>query len=184
MFLKVPDRGGRTSEHAPPAPEMPPWQQRSVSNDNKQFNRRDNLNNQRENNYNRMSKGTDNYSSSYNSGSSSSNYSQGDGARYSHTNSNYSSNDYNQNSNTQYYRGGNYGGGFDSAGSYGNNSHDYQEPKRVKTFDRFQSNKTSYADQYVQDNQQNQQYHPREYRGRGGQRGNSNYNRGRGQNRY
>lgn len=30
-FCQVPDRGGRTSEQAPPPPEMPSWQQRSAA---------------------------------------------------------------------------------------------------------------------------------------------------------
>ncbi|KRT82734.1 hypothetical protein AMK59_3513 [Oryctes borbonicus] len=70
-------------------------------------------------------------------------------------------------------KSGNYVG-FDSAGSYGGyQDYSSNEPKRAKTYDYFQNQKTTYADQYVQESQHNQQYQPK----RGGRSG---YNRGGG----
>ncbi|XP_066256257.1 protein FAM98B-like [Euwallacea similis] len=61
------------------------------------------------------------------------------------------------------------------SGGYSGPSH-YQQNKRPKTYDNFQASKSTYADQYVQESQHNQQYQ------RGGRgfyhRGRSNYNRG------
>ncbi|KAI4471382.1 fam98 [Holotrichia oblita] len=75
-----------------------------------------------------------------------------------------------QNSNQ---KSGNYAG-FDSAGSYGGyQDYSSNEPKRAKTYDYFQNQKSTYADQYVQESQHNQQYQPK----RGGRSG---YNRGGG----
>ncbi|CAG9761410.1 unnamed protein product [Ceutorhynchus assimilis] len=91
--------------------------------------------------------------------------------------------------------GGNHYGGREESGSYdryggasysgyGNDSYnstrrdsdgsieDYQQNKRPRTYDNFRSDRTTYAEQYVQENQHNQQYH------RGG--GRDNYHRGRG----
>ncbi|KAJ3661476.1 hypothetical protein Zmor_005886 [Zophobas morio] len=71
---------------------------------------------------------------------------------------------------------------FDSAGSYGKDYYYEQNSKRPKTYDSFQSSRTTYADQYVQEEQHNQQYHGRgSNRSRG--RGHSNYSRG-GRNNY
>ncbi|XP_064212361.1 protein FAM98A isoform X4 [Tribolium castaneum] len=127
---QVPDRGGRTSEQAPPPPEMPSWQQRTP-------------------------------------GPSGGGRGRGGG--------NFSRNDNRQN----YSRdSGSYGGSY--SGSYSTSYE--QNSKRPKTYDSFQQNRTTYADQYVQEEQHNQQYHGRgNYRGRG--RGHSNYNRG-GRNHY
>lgn len=74
------------------------------------------------------------------------------------------------------------GGGNDSYGynrrDSGYGGQDFQQNKRPKTYDSFQANKTTYADQYVQEREHNQQYQ------RGGrdnyQRGRSSYQRGGG----
>lgn len=214
---QVPDRGGRTSEIAPPPPEMPSWQQRSAGPGGRGGG---NFNRGGSNNYSRGG-GTSNYTSgaSYQSGGG--NYQSGGGG-YQSGGGNY------QSSSGSYQSGGgrggfNSGGGnyqsggerggygdnkrFDNSGGgsnrdydsfqgkYGNNknydttrrdsysSQDYHQSKRAKTYDSFQANKTTYADQYVQERQHNQQYSSRDDRGSRsdrGSRGRSNYQRGGG----
>ncbi|KAK5640202.1 hypothetical protein RI129_011013 [Pyrocoelia pectoralis] len=105
-------------------------------------------------------------------------YSRDSNVGYSRDNSGYSRSNsgYSQDSNRGYSQGG-----FDSAGSYGGYNQEYQEPKRAKTYDQFQQNRSTYADQYVQESEHNMQYQSRDRdnrnRGRGGR---SNYNRGGG----
>nr|XP_023026562.1 protein FAM98B isoform X1 [Leptinotarsa decemlineata] len=237
---QVPDRGGRTSEIAPPPPEMPSWQQRSSGpagggRGGGNFNRGGgNFNRGGGNNYSRG--GGNNYSSGggissrggYSSGGG--NY-QSNQARGDYNNSGYGNNrsydsagsynagnKYGGNESSGYgSRGGsydnsrsqgNYGRGLDNSnsGSYGgggrandrgNNrdydydggnrrnsggsysSQDFQQTKRAKTYDSFQANKSTYADQYVQEREHNQQYSSR-----GGNTGRSNYQRGRGGSGY
>jgi hypothetical protein len=198
---QVPDRGGRTSEQAPPPPEMPSWQQRTPGpsgggrggRGGGNFSRNDYSNKPNfsrdsggySGNYSSNQGGYDTSRSSY-SGSNygyDSNYPQGRNfdsagsysASYSGRESNYGSSysggrgQYN-NDNKSSYDNRN----FDSAGSYGKEQYE-QHSKRPKTYDSFQSSRTTYADQYVQEEQHNQQYH-----NRGGHRGRgrSNYNRG------
>ncbi|XP_057657956.1 protein FAM98B isoform X1 [Diorhabda carinulata] len=228
---QVPDRGGRTSEIAPPPPEMPSWQQRSAGPGGRGGG---NFNRGGSNNYSRGG-GASNYTSG---GNYQSNYQSGGGG-YQSGGGNY------QSSGGSYHSGGdrggfhsgggnyqsggdrggyadnkrydNSGGGsnrnYDSfQGKYGNSSsrvfnksfdsgisggnknydntrrdsyssQDYHQSKRAKTYDSFQANKTTYADQYVQERQHNQQYSSRDDRGsRGyrGSRGRSNYQRGGG----
>ena len=85
----------------------------------------------------------------------------------------YTTNDY-KSHNTGYGSGTN-SERFDSAGSYGGNRdfHD-SHPKRLKTYNSFQTDKTTYADQYVQENEQNRQY----YNNANRSGGRPNYNRG------
>ncbi|KAF5296057.1 hypothetical protein FQA39_LY12679 [Lamprigera yunnana] len=135
---------------------------------------------------NDYSKGGSDYSSGGNNYSKgSSDYSRGGSNSFRSNddyNRSYSSDNYNQGfsqSSGNYSRGGGGGGSYDSAGSYGGYK-DYQEPKRAKTYDQFQQNKSTYADQYVQESQHNMQYQSRDrdnsnQSGRGGR---SNYNRG------
>ncbi|CAG9824462.1 unnamed protein product [Phaedon cochleariae] len=251
---QVPDRGGRTSEIAPPPPEMPPWLQRSAGpagggRGGGNFNRGGGNNFSRGggNNYSRggggnnYSGGGNNYSgggNNYSRGGGGNNYSRGEGNNYqsgrgnfqssvdrgshnsSYGNKNFdSAGSYNvaskySNDSGGYNRGGynsgnnqgdfgqnqsasNYGGqnrsydsdrysdnsrGYDNRrdSGGGNSSHDFQQTKRAKTYDSFQANKSSYADQYVQEREHNQQYHSRGERGFRGGSGRSNYQRGRG----
>lgn len=186
VVFKVPDRGGRTSEQAPPPPEMPSWQQRSSApqggrggggyrgghrgDHQQQQQRRNNsggYQHQQQQSY--QDYGQQQNRSYDSAGSYSNDFRVGVGGI-----SAGSSRSFNTYS---------HGGGFDSAGSFGGRatnsaSRDYGyggEPKRPKTYHSFQTNKSTYADQYVQESQHNQQYHPR--RGGGGR---SNYNRGGG----
>ncbi|KAJ8922254.1 hypothetical protein NQ315_004191 [Exocentrus adspersus] len=230
---RVPDRGGRTNEIAPPPPEMPSWQQRSTGGGGGRGGRGGgNFNRGGASNFAQGGRG--NFSSggggggghSYqsrggydNSSSYGSNKSFDSAGSYnvdsrrggsnssfrgSRENLNYSgshqSNTGRGYDNTGAYGGGNnysrsdYGSGYDSQRTYDDgrdnrrgsggsySPQDYQQTKRVKTYDSFQANKSTYADQYVQENQHNQQYHSRGgNRGsRGGGRGRSNYNRGGG----
>ncbi|CAG9837819.1 unnamed protein product [Diabrotica balteata] len=186
---QVPDRGGRTSEIAPPPPEMPSWQQRSAGpggrgggNMNRgggNFNRGGgNFNRGGGNNFSRGG-GGNNYSRS-------DSFSGGGGGNYQSEGGNYQSN-----------RGGFQSGGgrgryddnkaFDSAGSY--NSSRGGGGGGGRSYDSFQANKTTYADQYVQERQHNQQYYSKDDRGYGNDRGprddrresrggRSNYHRG------
>ncbi|KAK9751594.1 Protein of unknown function (DUF2465) [Popillia japonica] len=116
-------------------------------------------------------------SSSYNRGGGSGSYGSDRGSSASFnkgSNSDLSMSSYgggsSQNSNQKF---GSYTG-FDSAGSYGGyQDYSSNEPKRAKTYDYFQNQKSTYADQYVQESQHNQQYQPK----RGGRSG---YNRGGG----
>ncbi|XP_064212359.1 protein FAM98A isoform X3 [Tribolium castaneum] len=179
---QVPDRGGRTSEQAPPPPEMPSWQQRTPGpsgggrgRGGGNFSRNDNRQN--------YSRDSGSYGGSY-SGN------QGGYDNYKSGGRGYD----NYNQGRSYDSAGSYGGGYNNPGynnerqgSYGGGQGSYstsyeQNSKRPKTYDSFQQNRTTYADQYVQEEQHNQQYHGRgNYRGRG--RGHSNYNRG-GRNHY
>ncbi|XP_018336058.1 protein FAM98B isoform X2 [Agrilus planipennis] len=160
------------------------------------YNRGGNYFNQGGSNYNRGghddNRGGNNYNregNDYNRGGN--DYSRG-GNDYNQGESNYNRgrNDYNQGGSGYYRRGENdynrggsdYGRSsapFDSAGSYemeSRTSANYNEPKRQKTYEQFQQNKSTYADQYVQESRQNQQYRPRNENTGG--RGRSNYNRG------
>ncbi|KAK4873022.1 hypothetical protein RN001_015051 [Aquatica leii] len=131
-------------------------------------------------NYNRSNSGSD-YSkggSSYTGGGSS--YAGG-GNNYSRSDSyNQGNSGYSQSSSSYSQSNRNSGGGYDSAGSYGGYSQDYQEPKRAKTYDQFQQSRDTYADQYVQESQHNKQYQSRDRDNRGQRGGRSNYNRGGG----
>ncbi|CAH0547261.1 unnamed protein product [Brassicogethes aeneus] len=219
---KVPDRGGRTSEQAPPPPEMPSWQQRSAGpaggggrgggrgagRGGGNFQRGDNSggNQGGYSGGNQAYGGGGNSSRAYDSaggysietkygGSNNSGYNKGghDGNRGGYSrggndnrsgyNSSYSDNrsDYSDSSG---YRGNNSTGGYDNSNR--RDSYNEQTSKRAKTYDSYQSNKTTYADQYVQESTQNQQYQSRGQHGggRGGGRGRSNYGRGRGSNSH
>ncbi|XP_044269345.1 protein FAM98A isoform X1 [Tribolium madens] len=203
---QVPDRGGRTSEQAPPPPEMPSWQQRTPGpsgggrgrgggnfsrNDNRQNYSRDS--GSYSGSYSGNQGGYDNYKGTSQSGGRNYGYDDYNQGRSFDSAGTYGGNHTNPGYNNE--RRGNYSGGrgnyndnkssydnrnFDSAGSYSTSYE--QNSKRPKTYDSFQQNRTTYADQYVQEEQHNQQYHGRgNYRGRG--RGHSNYNRG-GRNHY
>ncbi|KAF7282813.1 hypothetical protein GWI33_001953 [Rhynchophorus ferrugineus] len=190
---QVPDRGGRSWEQAPPPPEMPSWQQRSVGGNQGASGGRGggNQNNrgggrgggQRNDNRQNYKQGFQGRSSgSYQDFGNSNNYSNRGGFDQGNYGGN---NSYDNRSFDHYNRGDhdNYNSGYNRGG--GNNSYftrresggqEYQQSKRPKTYDSFQANKTTYADQYVQENQHNQQYQ----RGGSYQRGRSNYHRGSG----
>ncbi|KAK9881570.1 hypothetical protein WA026_016445 [Henosepilachna vigintioctopunctata] len=143
---QVPDRGGRTNELAPPPPEMPSWQQRVPDSQG-------------------GGRG------GYGRGGSQQNYSRGRGQSGTGRGGNGETGNYGSRANSGTY-GNDYQSNYtayDSAGSYDAN-------KRAKSYDNFQTNHSTYSDQYVRDAQNNQQYHSRsEY-----SRGRSNYHRGRG----
>uniref|UniRef100_A0A6P7FR81 Protein FAM98B isoform X1 n=1 Tax=Diabrotica virgifera virgifera TaxID=50390 RepID=A0A6P7FR81_DIAVI len=232
---QVPDRGGRTSEIAPPPPEMPSWQQRSAGPGGRgggrggggNFNRGGGNFNRGGGNFNRGDGNNFSRGGGGNNFSRSDSFSGGGGGNYQSEGGNYQSNrggfqsgggrgryDDNNSGSFNAPRGGGAGGGrsYDSfQGKYGNSSFnsrisggnqsysndrrdsysssDYQQSKRAKTYDSFQANKTTYADQYVQERQHNQQYYSKDDRGYGNDRGSrddrrdsrggrSNYNRG------
>ncbi|GJQ77784.1 hypothetical protein Trydic_g16046 [Trypoxylus dichotomus] len=148
------------------------------------------------NDYNRGGSDYSKTGSDYNRGGSANDYNRGSGGNEFNTGSsdyNRGGSGYNRGGGSGYNRGGGSGSyssdrggsqnynqksgnyaGFDSAGSYGGyQDYSSNEPKRAKTYDYFQNQKSTYADQYVQENQHNQQYQPK----RGGR---SNYNRGGG----
>ncbi|KAJ8981702.1 hypothetical protein NQ317_003423 [Molorchus minor] len=208
---QVPDRGGRTSEIAPPPPEMPSWQQQRSSGP--QGGRGGAQGGRGGAQGGRGGgRGTSNYSrgggnayagrgggNDYSSGGGNA-YSTGGGNSYSSGGGTYQSrggsanygNEYDYNSSRdnreqssyKSYDNGGYAGANrrdrESGGTY--SSQDYQQTKRAKTYDSFQANKSTYADQYVQESQHNQQYHSRgdSRDSYSSGRGRSNYHRGRG----
>lgn len=187
---KVPDRGGRPSEQAPPPPEMPSWQQRSAGPSNQGGGSRGGgrgggysrgggqFNQQQQQGYDNNR--ADNYSNSFNQSAHTGPYNnQSAYTDRGYNNQSHQGGPYNNQSGysgdrygNQSHQGGGYaqrGGGNGGGGSGG------------RSYDSFQHNKMSYADQYVQDSQHNQQYggRGRDYDSpRGQRRGRSNYNRG------
>ncbi|KAF5307881.1 hypothetical protein FQR65_LT18295 [Abscondita terminalis] len=176
---EVPDRGGRTSEQQPPPPEMPPWQQRNTGFGGGQTNRGGS-------NFSRGG-GGNNYGESRGGGN---NYGESRGGeemiiqvvviitregtttqevevitRAIRLVTNRTDNSFGySDSSSGYSQSGRVALGWIdfSAGSYGGYSQDYQEPKRAKTYDQFQQNRNTYADQYVQESQHNMQYQSRD----------------------
>ncbi|KAL1517950.1 hypothetical protein ABEB36_001646 [Hypothenemus hampei] len=197
---QVPDRGGRSWEQAPPPPEMPAWQQTRTPTGNApaprgggnrgnsntggrgggSFTRNDN----RQNDFSNQASGPQGRNSG-NFHSPDRNFSgRGDfdnQRRYGGNNQydNRGGGAYGGNYNRGGYgnRGGNYNYNYNRRDSGGYSGQDFQQNKRPKTYDNFQANKTTYADQYVHENQHNQQY---QRGGRSFHRGRSSYHRGGG----
>lgn len=199
---QVPDRGGRSWEQAPPPPEMPSWQQRSAPlgggsrgggrggdtrGGGQQRGGFGRGGGGRSNDFQTQGRGyQDRGSSSYqdNRGEAGGYSNRGDyDKRYSGGNAyenrghdNYSN--YNNRNDNYSGRGGNNSYSYNRRDSGGYGGQDFQQNKRPKTYDSFQANKNTYADQYVQEREHNQQYQ------RGGrdsyQRGRSSYHRGGG----
>ncbi|XP_045464480.1 protein FAM98A isoform X2 [Harmonia axyridis] len=155
---KVPDRGGRTNEIAPPLPEMPSWQQRTTD---PHGGGRGGYNNARgRGSYNRNASQQSNFK-----GDAPLNSGRGDNEERGYHNSRTNSGNYGGDRQSNYTA-------YESAASYDSN-------KRIKSYDSFKTENTSYSDQYVRDTQHNHQNQSRNEN----LRGRSNYRRGQG-NRY
>ncbi|GLV45566.1 uncharacterized protein CBL_02586 [Carabus blaptoides fortunei] len=173
---KVPDRGGRPSEQAPPPAEMPSWQQRSAGPSLQGGGGRGGGRGGYSRGGGQQQQGYDN-----NRGDNYNNYNQSGHTGAYNNQSAYTDRGYNNQSqqsgpynNQSGYSGDRYGNQSQQAGGYGQRG-------GGRSYDSFQHNKMGYADQYVQDSQQNQQYggRGRDYdTPRGQRRGRSNYNRG------
>ncbi|KAH1000056.1 protein FAM98A-like [Dendroctonus ponderosae] len=185
---QVPDRGGRSWEQAPPPPEMPSWQQNrsTVGGAPTRGGGSGRGGPPRGNSgYRGEGRGRGGYSargdfdSQRRYGGNSSFESRGHNPISTRGGHNYYDN---RGGHTSYdnfaSRGGHDNYSYNRRDSGGYAGQDFQQSKRPKTYDNFQAIKTTYADQYVQDNQHNQQY---QRGGRGGySRGRSTYHRGSG----
>ncbi|XP_017770236.1 PREDICTED: protein FAM98A [Nicrophorus vespilloides] len=175
LIGQVPDRGGRTNEQAAPPREMPSWTAGGGRGDfrGRGFGHRGNHDNQnaaRAQMYRQQAEQAQ-------STNQSDNYSQRGGyQRQSQSDQPRGRGSYRRgHGHDDRYSDNNTRVAYDSAGSYGSDSF---EPKRARTYDNYQNTRINYADQYVQETQQNQQYNSR--RGTGGRSRGSRSGRGRG----
>ncbi|XP_065161732.1 protein FAM98B [Atheta coriaria] len=165
---KVPDRGGRPSEQAAPAPEMPSWQARQAGGGR---GGRGGGGRGGDGGYNRGGRGGGGgYNQNHGQNQQKQQQQSFDAAGPYTTSHHHPSGGNNYNNQQR----NNYG---QQAAGYQRHDDPYQESKRPRTYDSFQNQRQTYADQYVQESQYNQQHQPRHNRGGGG-RGRSNYYRG------